>query len=119
MKKNRATPLHHSNLPEWDWEWALGEFGMESKDKYGCTPLHYSVTNFQKCNWLLEHGANPNAQDKYGSTPLFRARNPKVVELLIHWGADKTIRKYNGCSVWDTHKSYEARYVLECSSAER
>lgn len=45
---------------------------------------------------LLVAGANPNIADKFGQTPIFNQTYPKVVELLLEYGADPTIRCTDG-----------------------
>jgi ankyrin repeat protein len=53
---------------------------------------------------LLAAGANPNATDSKGFTPLFsavRAKNVKAVELLLKAGADAQLVNHHGESVMD------------------
>ncbi|EAX88437.1 ankyrin repeat protein, putative [Trichomonas vaginalis G3] len=66
---------------------------INAKDKYGCTPLHYTASN----NWketaeiLISNGADINAEGKYGCTPLhYTASNnsKETAEILISNGAD-------------------------------
>ena len=47
---------------------------------------------------LLEEGANPNARDEYGRTPLYYAasRDVEVVKLLLQHGADPKARSRGG-----------------------
>jgi hypothetical protein len=49
--------------------------------------------------FLLEHGADPNVQDKDGGTPLHFAVegcHVDVARLLLDYGADPTIRDNKG-----------------------
>lgn len=47
---------------------------IDSKDLYGCTPLHYAILNNEKgVQILLNHGANPMARNNDGETPLHLA----------------------------------------------
>lgn len=53
---------------------------------------------------FLKHGADVNARDKYGSTPLHWATyygHVEVVRLLLEWGADPTVRDKDGKSPLD------------------
>jgi ankyrin repeat protein len=58
----------------------------------GKTPLHeacssYNVTNLDFVELLLEKGANPNAQDYLGQTPLFYTIKdaPGAAKFLLNW----------------------------------
>ncbi|XP_046382278.1 fibronectin type 3 and ankyrin repeat domains protein 1 [Ischnura elegans] len=48
----------------------------ESKDRRGCTPLHYAVeaSQVEAVRFALVNGANLEAKDNYGWTPLMRAQ---------------------------------------------
>ncbi|PJZ69673.1 hypothetical protein CH373_09250 [Leptospira perolatii] len=61
-----------------------------TKDEFGKTPLHYTVTSTKTevTKYLLEKGANINAKDKDGETPLMTAAWIEVVNLLLEKGAD-------------------------------
>lgn len=81
-----------------------GQDGLQivnEKDEWSETPLHYAASNgcFEVCELLLRHGADVNARNKNGFTPLFEAsarglfketacRYVKVCELLLAHGAD-------------------------------
>ena len=60
--------------------------------------------------WLLGHGADPNASDSQGNTPLHRAMelrdraDPEVVQVLLDRGGDLSVRNHRGdtpCGVAD------------------
>jgi ankyrin repeat protein len=62
-------------------------------DRYGRTPLHYCALegNLPRVKEIVEGGANPNAPDDDGWTPLhFAAQNwhEDVAEWLLSHGAD-------------------------------
>jgi ankyrin repeat protein len=76
------------------------DIDVKVKDKEGNTPLH-SITGLGSANIkvevvrvLVRHGANVNARDQDGNTPLCTAITEhiegvkEVVKLLIECGAD-------------------------------
>lgn len=81
--------------------------------------LHHAVINpkntgIKYVKYLIEKGANVNAKDVYGYTPLFLAQglnNTEIVNVLINAGADINAQAKNGVTYKDvaTHikrKSY-------------
>ena len=71
---------------------ALG-FAVPSLANDGTTALHLAVyhEDLPKAQELIENGANPNARNRYGVTPLALAcenANPRLVKLLLGAGAD-------------------------------
>ena len=58
-----------------------------------CTPIFY-VKNLKIIELFIKHGANVNAKDKNGFTPLFHIRDKyvDVAKLLIKHGADVNAR---------------------------
>ena len=87
------------------------------RDFYGNTPL---LTNIQPefIPLLIEYGADVNAQNDRGQTPLhiaFREGNVEVVRWLIQAGADLNVRDdfYNTpfhCDTGDDKYKYEKHY---------
>lgn len=74
----------------------LGESNSE-----GYTALHLAVIedNYDAATYLLEQGANPDTIDLYEYTPLMDAAtsdNRAMTELLLSFGADKTITNSSG-----------------------
>jgi len=73
-----------------------------SKDKTGATPLHLAAKENHKdvAEFLLASGADVNAQDKYGFTPLDLALSSyhyiDVVTLLLDKGANVNARSFQG-----------------------
>ena len=75
----------------------------------GDTPLHLATTywgeqNIDNIKALLDYGADPNARNIYGNTPLLLAFSGKrkheptseLVELLLKAGADPNLQNRNG-----------------------
>jgi hypothetical protein len=65
------------------------------------TPLHWAarIGAVRCAAWLLEHGADLDAQDRKGRTPLHRATyegRVEAAEVLIVLGADTTIKMGSG-----------------------
>lgn len=75
-----------------------------NKKSNGIAPLHFAanVPNNEEpilLKYLLDKGANPNIIDFQGSTPLFVANfadNQEVIDLLLKFGADPSIRNNKG-----------------------
>lgn len=72
------------------------------------TPLHFAARDQKRviAEILLQAGAEPNAMDVFGNTPLWRCvfnKNPDttLVRLLIDWGADPTAKNKTGVSPLD------------------
>lgn len=61
---------------------------------YGLTPLHIAINVSQDiAKFLLENGADVNALNHLGETPLHRARNnDQFMPLLLEHGADPNIK---------------------------
>lgn len=70
------------------------EADTRSVDNKGLTVLHYMAKSGRLANpeILIKHGADLNARDRSGQTPLHSAvtgiNNPNVIEALIELGAD-------------------------------
>jgi len=65
---------------------------------------------------LAKHGANLDATDDYGYTPLMQctvADNPVLVELLLKLGADKNIRDKDGRKAVDVAEELGRRYIYQ------
>lgn len=58
------------------------------------TPLHSACLNenILLVYFLLEHGADVNAKQVLGNTPLHLSQNINIVRLLIQYGADTTLK---------------------------
>ncbi|OJA11069.1 hypothetical protein AZE42_06926 [Rhizopogon vesiculosus] len=74
-------------------------------DISGHTALHHACTpplgSFELSRVLLEGGANPNAQNRYGEVPLFfpfQGQDIQILDLLMEHNADLDIKDGNGDS---------------------
>ena len=68
---------------------------VNAKDDEGCTPLHYPFQDTQHgvemIELLIEHGADVNARDNAGHTPvdqMLRNGRPDLAEVLSRHGGD-------------------------------
>ena len=61
---------------------------------------------------LLDAGADPNAREEFGFTPLHQAAafnvNPAVTTALLDAGADPNARAEDGQTAWDLAQDNEA-----------
>jgi ankyrin repeat protein len=83
------------------------------------TPLHYAVRDGREAlvELLLDAGADPNAKDVFGDTPLWRcvtgpAPSARIMRLLIARGANPFQPHPIGISVRDIAVSFEQHDVL-------
>lgn len=83
----------------------LPEINVNAQDEYGNTALHYAVSNRvgdpSLVGLLLQHGANPNAQNVRRQTPISinietcRVDAPLLLFLLLEFGADPNVTLLN------------------------
>lgn len=71
---------------------------VHAKDKWGFTALHGVAGEdlIEVATCLLDQGANPNAKNDDGITPLHLAAYPSMVELLVKRGAEIDSRSNDG-----------------------
>ena len=97
----------------------LLEYGANPNLKFKnniCFPLQYAtaitadkpldITNaLNITNALIAYGADLNAQDSWGNTPLHRAELIQIIELLLGEGARTTIKNNDGLLPLETCKA--------------
>lgn len=109
---NGETPVHGASA----WgrskivRWLIFKGAEVNAPAKGYTPLHWAAQNGTGivAQVLLDTGANPNATDHTGTTPLDRARqsnNPPVIRVLERWLARQE-RHLTRCS---TRRSKQRR----------
>ncbi|KAJ3014664.1 hypothetical protein NUW54_g1246 [Trametes sanguinea] len=84
----------------------LLEHGMPADvpDVVGYTALHHACMAYPRADIarvLLEHGADPNRQDRFGSVPLivaFQNESIDAIEVLMEFGARLDIKEADGVS---------------------
>ncbi len=109
--------------------WIERCFPIEVKTTQGMTLLHAaaSVGNIPVVQYLLARGADVNAQDLAGNTPLHLARNVKVVDLLCKHNANAKLTNVNGntpsqlCTnaINNLKKQYSGNAYMNMLSAEQ
>ena len=90
---------------------------INTQDKDGMTCLHWAADRgfISIVQYLLSHGANVNATDHCGNSPLHIAtmsRQKEVVRLLLDAGADTTLVNCEGEAVIDLLRSEFPRVVF-------
>ena len=82
---------------------------VNTKDKYGQTPLHHAVyhsaPNEELIKLLIENKADVNAKDNDDNTPLHYAKSVTIAKLLINNGADINAKSKYGRNVLDKAES--------------
>ncbi|HIE5096394.1 hypothetical protein N5D45_06780 [Stenotrophomonas sp. GD03819] len=97
--KGRPIIFHVSNAKHAKWlAWAGADVNVICDRREGTgvliEPVKYDNLALVQ-EWLIA-GANPNAKDNDGCTPLFYARSAEMERLLLIHGADPTVRDKKG-----------------------
>lgn len=95
----KQTALHFRDIPLEVMEWLLDQgLAVDTESTYG-TPLliQASFGNYERCRFLIEHGADVHAVDYAGLTPLHAAAASRttgtvpLVKMLLEHGADPAV----------------------------
>jgi ankyrin repeat protein len=84
------------------------QFDIDHRNQFGMTALHTAImkSNTATAEFLLSKGANPNAADQHGYTPLhvavYHAKDKNIIELLVnHKDVNVNYLDNNGHSALD------------------
>jgi hypothetical protein len=82
-----------------------GDANVDATDDQGETPLIMAVVGYplekqgkhlKSVEFLLEHGAPPNQQNKRQETALHKAMDSEIARLLLQHGADPNAQEFEG-----------------------
>lgn len=76
---------------------------VHSRNPIDEAPLHYAV-DATIASRLLQHEANPDAQNKKGHVALHNIRNPAAVKAVLYYQADPTIKDHSGIALIRYHE---------------
>jgi ankyrin repeat protein len=94
------------------------EYGFDINEVRGRTLLHGAANRgtIKAVRWLLENGADPNALDDQGRTPLHvcaeRNTTTTVLKLLIAAGSDLNARDASGKTPLDHARAHKREQVV-------
>ena len=121
------TALHEAKLPEIVQLLVRKGLCVDEGDIDGCTPLHYAARSgkFSVAEKLLQFGANINAEDGVGKTPLFHVLDADekldVIKFFVENGSSTTHKNNYGDTPLHRaiHLGYDtAKYLLDHGAQE-
>jgi ankyrin repeat protein len=96
-------PHQRSGEPFYHIAELILQYGFDINARWGGRTMLHGAANrgaVKAVRWLLQHGADPNALDEAGRTPLHvsaqRNTSPSVIKLLIEAGSELNARDVSG-----------------------
>lgn len=91
---------------------------IASSNDFKVAPIHSSVAakSFEITQMLLDHGANPDAQQQNNVTALHESAHnntPDIARALLKAGADKTLKTKDGKTAMDFAKEIDAKEIID------
>ena len=93
---------------------------VNARDYIGYSALHYAAQNYlpEMATLLIAHGADVDAEDQYGNTPLWRATfdskgRGELITILLKAGADRNHLNKKGKTPLDLAKLIANYDVLQ------
>eukprot|EP00041_Stephanoeca_diplocostata_P007584 m.108440 g.108440 ORF g.108440 m.108440 type:complete len:277 (+) comp16949_c0_seq1:2134-2964(+) len=126
---HKYSPMHwaaYMGHPECILALAEGGADIEARDTGFATPLHWAVSGNREdaVKELIDAGADVDVVDVTGQTPLHWAVSeaehglPQMIALLLHAGADDTLRQHDGMidpvTLAQQEKKSEAVHAFQC-----
>ena len=106
MERDFFSLVRHNKVKEFEEALVRLEIPVDSRDRYGNTPLTIASQNGHKrlVKLALANGADPNASNHQGNTALHFANQygyTTVANYLISKGADDTLMNHQGKTCYD------------------
>ena len=122
-KNEHGNTILHINCDEGDYKavnflMTIDDIPINSKNKYGITPLHYAVMrdNIEITKLLLINGARIDDKDNSKRTALFYSctyGNFDMIELLIDSGANVLCKDIHGVTVLHLASRNGNKFIVE------
>lgn len=86
--------------------------GVDARDDEGNTALIKNAWSPDIALLLIQHGADVNAANFKGWTPLFSASSPELTRTLLQHGADINVRNKEGKTALEVARQYNNPAVV-------